>query len=59
MQILKLVETDGKPIGLISWFAVHCTSMNNSNRLISGDNKGFASYMFESSMNPEYLPGKV
>ena len=26
-----------------SWFAVHCTSMNNTNGLISGDNKGYAS----------------
>jgi len=25
---------------MINWFAVHCTSMNNTNSLISGDNKG-------------------
>lgn len=59
MQILKLVDTEGKPLGLIAWFPVHCTSMNNSNRLISGDNKGYASYRFERDMNPESLPGKV
>jgi neutral ceramidase len=33
--------------GSVNWFAVHGTSMNNSNHLVSGDNKGFASYMWE------------
>ncbi|KAJ1566672.1 hypothetical protein HK405_008888, partial [Cladochytrium tenue] len=33
--------------GASSWFAVHGTSMNNSNLLISGDNKGAASYLWE------------
>ena len=59
MQILKFVDTEGHPLGVISWFPVHCTSMNNSNRLISGDNKGYAAYVFEKEMNPDALPGKV
>lgn len=59
MQILKFVSQDGKPLGIFTWFPVHCTSMNNSNKLISGDNKGYASYIFEKTMNPEFLPGKV
>ena len=43
-----------------SWFAVHCTSMNNTNRLISSDNKGLAELMFEDDMNGnDTLPGKV
>ncbi|KAI1292183.1 Neutral ceramidase [Halotydeus destructor] len=58
MALLKFVSSDGRPLGVISWFAVHPTSMNNTNRIISGDNKGYASYMFESAMNPDYLPGK-
>ena len=37
--------------GLINWFAVHPTSMNNTNILISGDNKGIASLMMEKHMN--------
>lgn len=37
--------------GLISFFSVHCTSMNNSNPLTSGDNKGYASYLAEKEMN--------
>ena len=44
---------------LFSWFAVHGTSMNPSNTLISGDNKGYASYLFEKNMDPGSLPGKV
>lgn len=34
-------------------------SMNNSNKLISGDNKGYASLQFEQQMNPGFMPGKV
>ena len=41
-----------------SWFAVHCTSMNNTNELISADNKGYASYLMEQSIN-QALPGQV
>eukprot|EP00933_Yihiella_yeosuensis_P052983 TRINITY_DN5112_c5_g1_i1.p1 TRINITY_DN5112_c5_g1~~TRINITY_DN5112_c5_g1_i1.p1 ORF type:complete len:756 (+),score=138.30 TRINITY_DN5112_c5_g1_i1:208-2475(+) len=36
-----------RPLGLISWFAIHPTSMNRDNCLVSGDNKGVASYLFE------------
>jgi len=33
--------------------------MNNTNSLISGDNKGYASYLMEQLMNNGALPGKV
>ncbi len=33
--------------GLLTWFPVHCTSMNNTNRLISGDSKGAAEQFAE------------
>lgn len=46
-------------LGMIAWFAVHCTSMNNTNELISGDNKGYASYYVEQIKNNRTLPGKV
>ncbi|XP_014680017.1 PREDICTED: neutral ceramidase-like [Priapulus caudatus] len=58
MVVLKMVNSTGAAIGMISWFAVHCTSMNNTNHLISGDNKGYASYLFEQHMNPGSLPGE-
>lgn len=34
--------------GLLCWFATHGTSLHNSNHLISGDNKGYASYLLEN-----------
>lgn len=30
MVQLKFVTTDGKPMGVINWYAVHLTSMNNT-----------------------------
>ncbi|CAG5114790.1 unnamed protein product, partial [Candidula unifasciata] len=38
------------------WFAVHGTSMNNSNQLLSSDNKGYASQLFEQQVNGDGLP---
>ena len=60
MLVLKMVDNEGNGIGMIDWFAVHCTSMNNTNPLISGDNKGYASYLMEQAMSPPgTLPGKA
>ncbi|XP_068227138.1 putative neutral ceramidase C isoform X1 [Palaemon carinicauda] len=58
MTLLKFVAEDGTDMGMINWFAVHPTSMNNTNTLISGDNKGYASQLFEKDMNPGALPGQ-
>lgn len=33
--------------------------MNNTNVLISGDNKGYASLLHEKAMDPQSLPGQV
>jgi hypothetical protein len=49
--VLRLQDQNGKDLGQINWFAVHGTSMNNTNLLISGDNKGYASYIFEKRIN--------
>jgi neutral ceramidase len=54
MTLVKFVRADGREIGEINWFAVHGTSMHNNNRLISGDNKGYASYLFEGRMKTDY-----
>ncbi|CAG2107816.1 unnamed protein product [Medioppia subpectinata] len=58
MTLLKLVTTSGQPLGAVAWFPVHCTSMNNTNHLISGDNKGYASMRFEQDINGGTLVGK-
>eukprot|EP00051_Salpingoeca_urceolata_P032023 m.13961 g.13961 ORF g.13961 m.13961 type:complete len:707 (-) comp4705_c0_seq1:85-2205(-) len=51
------MTTIALPNGAISFFSVHCTSMHNSNRLVSGDNKGYASYLVEQELNNHSLPG--
>jgi hypothetical protein len=62
----RLSHADGTDLGTLNWFSVHGTSMNNTNKLIklvilrfyvviilvySGDNKGYAGYLFEQLMN--------
>ncbi|CAM6104879.1 unnamed protein product [Calypogeia fissa] len=47
MTLLKFVDEEWGEAGAFSWFAVHGTSMNNTNSLISGDNKGAAARFFE------------
>ncbi|XP_002993682.2 neutral ceramidase 2 [Selaginella moellendorffii] len=47
MLLLKLVDAQHGPVGTVNWFPVHCTSMNNTNTLVSGDNKGAASRFME------------
>ena len=32
----------------MAWYPVHCTSINNTNSLISGDNKGVAAQLLEA-----------
>lgn len=46
-MLLKMVADDGHLIGVMNWFAVHGTSMNNTNTYISGDNKGFLNIIIE------------
>lgn len=53
MTLLKF-ERDGETIGILNWFAVHCTSMTYHNRLISGDNKGYAAYAMEQKRGTRY-----
>lgn len=54
MQQLNFKNDQGKDIGIINWFPVHGTSMSNNNNLISGDNKGMASQLFERKMGSKY-----
>lgn len=55
MTILKFMQQD-KPVGILSWFPTHGVSMSNTNQLISGDNKGYAAYLFEQHMkSPNFV----
>ncbi|XP_060851425.1 neutral ceramidase isoform X1 [Rhopalosiphum padi] len=58
MVQLRFESESGMPLGVINWYAVHATSMNNTNRLVSSDNVGYASVLFEQKMNPESFIGK-
>ncbi|NXL89184.1 ASAH2 ceramidase, partial [Alectura lathami] len=58
MVMLKMVDEDGQDLGLISWFAVHPVSMNNTNHLVNSDNVGYASLLFEQEKNEGMLPGE-
>lgn len=46
MSVLT-IKKSGTPVGAVSFFPTHGTSMPPSNRLISPDNKGYAAYQWE------------
>lgn len=56
--IMKFTDMDGDGMGLLSWFAVHPVSMNYTNRMVSSDNLGYASYAFEQDKNIGFRPGE-
>ena len=45
--------SDGHPLGILSWFPVHGTSLYQNNTLITGDNKGVAAYLLEESVKSQ------
>ncbi|KAL2196420.1 Neutral/alkaline nonlysosomal ceramidase [Corynascus similis CBS 632.67] len=50
LTLLKFQRaSDGKNIGVLTWFPTHGTSLLGNNTLIAGDNKGVAAYLFEKS----------
>ncbi|WP_327150949.1 neutral/alkaline ceramidase [Nocardia sp. NBC_01329] len=52
------ISKGGRQVGAITWFATHNTSMTNKNRLISADNKGYASFTHEhTDHGVRYLDG--
>ncbi|KAF2399463.1 Neutral/alkaline nonlysosomal ceramidase [Trichodelitschia bisporula] len=64
LTLLRLTRaSDGKDIGVLTWFAVHGTSLHGNNTLITGDNKGVAAYLLEkavkasSSAAPGFVAG--
>ncbi|HOD13625.1 MAG TPA: neutral/alkaline ceramidase [Spirochaetota bacterium] len=58
MTLLKFVGLDGDEIGMVNWYGVHPDSIGPENKLISGDNKGWASYLFEKDKGADYLASK-
>jgi neutral ceramidase len=59
MTLIKFVALDGEEIGTLNWYAVHPDSIGPDNHLISGDNKGWASYLFEKDKGTNYQASKT
>lgn len=61
LTLLRFTHTSSsgeRDIGVLSWFAVHGTSMLGNNTLVTGDNKGVAAWMFERSVDdPNFVAG--
>ncbi|GJP01205.1 neutral ceramidase [Mycobacterium marinum] len=56
---LVRIDRGEHTVGAIHFFATHGTSMTNRNRMISGDNKGFAAYHWERTVGgADYLAGQ-
>lgn len=55
---MRIVNKNNVVFGAINWFAVHPTSMNNTNRYVSSDNVGYASILLENEINEGSLVGK-
>jgi neutral ceramidase len=57
--LLKFVTHRGEEIGMVNWFAVHTDSIGPGNHLITADNKGWASYLFEKDQGTNYFAAKT
>ncbi|XP_059055517.1 neutral ceramidase-like [Achroia grisella] len=55
---LRIVKPNGDLHGVLNWFAIHTTSMNMTNRLVSSDNLGYSAIAMEKALNPNNLVGK-
>lgn len=58
MLLLKFVQVDSRgrewPVGVLNWYAIHPTDRGQKNTLVCGDNKGFASALFEHKMEADH-----
>ncbi|KAF9558125.1 ceramidase [Agrocybe pediades] len=59
MTVLRFDDNNGNARGLLSFFAVHGTSLYENNTLVSSDNKGMAAFLYESSVEPNSTPGNT
>ncbi|KAG5667320.1 hypothetical protein PVAND_015304 [Polypedilum vanderplanki] len=57
-QLRFMDKQNKKILGAFNWFAVHATSMNNTNKFISSDNVGYASMLLEKEYNYDSMVGK-
>lgn len=53
MRLLRFDALDGRPLGAINWFAVHCTSVHSDNHALHFDNKGYAAAGLEARLQAD------
>ena len=57
MLLLKFVKIDDggqeRPVGVLNWYPIHPTDRGQKNTLVTGDNKGYASSLFEQQMGTD------
>jgi neutral ceramidase len=58
MLLLKFVKIDEgdaeRPVGALTWYAIHPTDRGQKNTVVTGDNKGYASSLFEQQMEADH-----
>ncbi len=54
MTVLKFVREDGEEVGMYNWAAVHTHVSGQKLKLINGDSKGYAAYLFEKDHGTDY-----
>lgn len=59
MTVLRIDATAGQPLGLLSWFGVHCTTVHRDCKVIHPDHKGEAARYLEERARAASLPGYV
>jgi len=52
-----LFKNNEKAFGSFSWFGLHPTSVNFTNRLVSSDNRGYAALKLERDLGPDFIAG--
>jgi len=56
MVLLRVDQRDGPPLGVLTWFPVHGTSIHRGNQRIHPDNKGVAAVRFEAMAASRFGP---
>jgi neutral ceramidase len=63
MLLLKFVKIDDggheRPVGVLNWYPIHPTDRGQKNTLVTGDNKGYASTLFEQQMGTDVSRGET
>jgi len=54
LKFVKVIDSTEKPVGILTWYGIHPTDRGQKNTLVNGDNKGYASWLFEKDMGTDY-----